>query len=148
MNKCDMVDDEELLELVEMEIRELLSAYDFPGDDIPVIRGSALKALECEGKDDDTCAPIDELMTALDEYIPQPVREVDKDFLMAIEDVFSIKGRGTVVTGRIETGVINSGDEVEIMEWVLMIRNQLLQELRCSERFWTEVKQEIMLVCF
>ena len=115
MNKCDMVDDEELLELVEMEIRELLSAYDFPGDDIPVIRGSALKALECEGKDDDTCAPIDELMTALDEYIPQPVREVDKDFLMAIEDVFSIKGRGTVVTGRIETGAVHTGDAIEIV---------------------------------
>ena len=115
MNKCDMVDDEELLELVEMEIRELLSAYDFPGDDIPVIRGSALKALECEGKDDDTCAPIDELMTALDEYIPQPVREVDKDFLMAIEDVFSIKGRGTVVTGRIETGAVHTGDSIEIV---------------------------------
>jgi elongation factor Tu len=115
MNKCDMVDDEELLELVEMEIRELLSAYDFPGDDIPVIRGSALKALECEGKDDDVCASIDELMTALDEYIPQPVREVDKDFLMAIEDVFSIKGRGTVVTGRIETGAVHIGDSIEIV---------------------------------
>ena len=103
MNKCDMVDDEELLELVEMEVRELLSQYDFPGDDIPIIRGSALKAMESEGKDDDVCKSIDELMEALDTYFPEPVREVDKDFLMAIEDVFSIKGRGTVVTGRIET---------------------------------------------
>jgi len=115
MNKCDMVDDEELLELVEMEVRELLSQYDFPGDDIPVIRGSALKALECEGKDDDVCKPIDELMDALDSYIPEPEREVDKDFLMAIEDVFSIKGRGTVVTGRIETGQVHVGDAIEIV---------------------------------
>ncbi len=115
MNKCDMVDDEELLELVEMEVRELLSQYDFPGDDIPVVRGSALKALESEGKDDDVCKPIDELMEALDSYFPEPVREVDKDFLMAIEDVFSIKGRGTVVTGRIETGQVHVGDPIEIV---------------------------------
>ncbi len=115
MNKCDMVDDEELLELVEMEVRELLSQYDFPGDDIPIIRGSALKALESEGKDDDACKPIDELMDALDSYIPEPEREVDKDFLMAIEDVFSIKGRGTVVTGRIETGAVHVGDAIEIV---------------------------------
>lgn len=115
MNKCDMVDDEELLELVEMEVRELLSQYDFPGDDIPIIRGSALKALESEGKDDEVCKPIDELMDALDSYIPEPVREVDKDFLMAIEDVFSIKGRGTVVTGRIETGAVHVGDAIEIV---------------------------------
>ncbi|MCH2142731.1 MAG: elongation factor Tu [Phycisphaerales bacterium] len=115
MNKCDMVDDEELLELVEMEVRELLSQYDFPGDDIPVIRGSALKALESEGKDDDVCKAIDELMEALDSYIPEPEREVDKDFLMAIEDVFSIKGRGTVVTGRIETGQVHVGDPIEIV---------------------------------
>ena len=115
MNKCDMVDDEELLELVEMEVRELLTQYDFPGDDIPVVRGSALKALESEGKDDDVCKPIDELMEALDSYFPEPVREVDKDFLMAIEDVFSIKGRGTVVTGRIETGQVHVGDPIEIV---------------------------------
>jgi len=115
MNKCDMVDDEELLELVEMEVRELLSQYDFPGDDIPVIRGSALKALESEGTDDDVCKSIDELMEALDSYFPEPVREVDKDFLMAIEDVFSIKGRGTVVTGRIETGQVHVGDPIEIV---------------------------------
>jgi elongation factor Tu len=115
MNKCDMVDDEELLELVEMEVRELLTAYDFPGDDIPVIRGSALKALESEGNDDETCKSIDELMEALDAYIPVPERQVDKDFLMAVEDVFSIKGRGTVVTGRIETGAVHVGDAIEIV---------------------------------
>lgn len=115
MNKCDMVDDEELLELVEMEIRDLLSMYDFPGDDIPIIRGSALKALESEGKDDEACKSIDELMDACDKYIPQPLREVDKPFLMPVEDVFSIKGRGTVVTGRIERGLIKVGDEVEIV---------------------------------
>ena len=115
MNKVDMVDDEELLELVEMEIRELLSKYDFPGDDIPVIRGSALKAMEAEGKDDESGKPIDELMEALDSYIPTPERAIDKDFLMSIEDVFSIKGRGTVVTGRIERGKIEVGTEVEIV---------------------------------
>jgi len=115
MNKCDAVDDEELLELVEMEIRELLSKYDFPGDDIPIIRGSALKAMEAEGKDDDSGKPIDELMEALDSYIPTPERAIDKDFLMSIEDVFSIKGRGTVVTGRIERGKIEVGTEVEIV---------------------------------
>jgi elongation factor Tu len=115
MNKCDMVDDEELLELVEMEIRDLLSTYDFPGDDIPIIRGSALKALESGGTDDEACKSIDELMTACDEYIPEPEREVDKAFLMPVEDVFSIKGRGTVVTGRIERGYVKVGDEVEIV---------------------------------
>ncbi|MCH2133968.1 MAG: elongation factor Tu [Phycisphaerales bacterium] len=115
MNKVDMVDDEELLELVEMEVRELLSKYDFPGDDIPVVRGSALKALESEGKDEDACKCIDELMAALDSYIPDPVRETDKDFLMSVEDVFSIKGRGTVVTGRIERGQVEVGIPVEIV---------------------------------
>ena len=115
MNKCDMVDDEELLELVEMEIRDLLSSYDFPGDDIPIIRGSALKALESEGTDDEACACIDELMEACDSYIPEPPREVDKPFLMPVEDVFSIKGRGTVVTGRIERGLVKVGDEIEIV---------------------------------
>jgi elongation factor Tu len=115
MNKCDMVDDEELLELVEMEIRDLLSSYDFPGDDIPIIRGSALKALESEGKDDEACKSIDELMEACDSYIPEPVREIDKPFLMPVEDVFSIKGRGTVVTGRIERGKISVSEKVEIV---------------------------------
>ncbi len=114
LNKCDMVDDEELLELVEMEIRELLSSYDFPGDDIPVIRGSALKALE--GDTSEIGVPsIEKLMEAVDSYIPQVERDVDKPFLMPIEDVFSISGRGTVVTGRIESGVVNVNDELEIV---------------------------------
>ena len=115
LNKCDMVDDEELLELVELEVRELLSMYDFPGDDIPIIRGSALKAMEAEGKDDATGAPIDELMAACDSYIPEPERDVDKPFLMPIEDVFSIKGRGTVVTGRIERGMVKVGETIDIV---------------------------------
>ncbi|CUZ80922.1 P-43 [Serratia marcescens] len=112
MNKCDMVDDEELLELVEMEVRELLSAYDFPGDDLPVIRGSALKALEGEAEWE---AKIIELAEALDSYIPEPERAIDKPFLLPIEDVFSISGRGTVVTGRVERGIIKVGEEVEIV---------------------------------
>ncbi|MEP6340580.1 elongation factor Tu [Parasphingorhabdus sp.] len=114
MNKVDQVDDEELLELVEMEIRELLSSYDFDGDNIPIVSGSALAALE--GRDDNIGKEkIMELMAAVDEHIPQPERPVDQDFLMPIEDVFSISGRGTVVTGRVETGVVNVGDEVEIV---------------------------------
>ena len=112
MNKVDLVDDEELLELVEMEIRELLDFYEFPGDDIPVIQGSALGGLNGEPK---WVEKIDELMAAVDEYIPLPERDIDKDFLMPVEDVFSITGRGTVATGRIERGVINSGDEVQIL---------------------------------
>lgn len=112
LNKVDMVDDPELLDLVEMEVRELLSMYDFPGDDIPVIRGSALQSLE--GKPEGETA-IKELMNAIDEYIPQPERDTDKSFLMSIEDVFSISGRGTVVTGRIEKGIIKVGEEVEIV---------------------------------
>jgi len=114
LNKVDMVDDEELLELVELEVRELLSEYDFPGDDIPVIRGSALKALAAEGEGDDANS-IQELMDAIDSYIPQPERAVDKPFLMPVEDVFSITGRGTVATGRIERGVVNMGEEVELV---------------------------------
>jgi len=114
MNKVDQVDDEELLELVEMEIRELLSEYDFPGDDIPIITGSALAALE--GRDDEIGKEaILKLMAAVDEYIPLPEREIDKPFLMPIEDVFSISGRGTVVTGRIECGVVKVGEEIEII---------------------------------
>ncbi|MEQ6167626.1 MULTISPECIES: elongation factor Tu [unclassified Ekhidna] len=112
MNKVDLVDDPELLELVEMEIRELLSDYDFPGDDVPVIQGSALGGLNGDAK---WVEKIDELMKAVDEYIPLPERDVDKDFLMPVEDVFSITGRGTVATGRIERGVINSGDGVDII---------------------------------
>ena len=114
MNKCDQVDDEELLELVEMEIRELLSSYEFDGDNIPVVRGSALKSLEGDTSEIGTEA-IKKLMAAVDETIPQAARETDKDFLMPIEDVFTISGRGTVVTGRIETGVVNVGDELEII---------------------------------
>jgi len=114
MNKADMVDDEELLELVEMEIRELLSDYDFPGDDTPIITGSALKALE--GDESDIGVPsIVKLVEVLDTYVPEPVRETDKPFLMPIEDIFSISGRGTVVTGRIERGIVNVGDEIEIV---------------------------------
>jgi elongation factor Tu len=114
LNKVDQVDDAELLELVEMEVRELLSKYEFPGDDIPIIKGSALEALEKEGTDIGEKA-IRELMDAVDSYIPQPERPVDQPFLMPIEDVFSISGRGTVVTGRIERGVIKVGEEVEIV---------------------------------
>ena len=115
LNKCDMVDDEELIELVELELRELLTKYEFPGDDIPIIRGSALKALESDDSDSDEVKPIFELMEALDSYIAEPVRDTDKPFLMPIEDVFSISGRGTVVTGRVERGVIKVGEEVEIV---------------------------------
>jgi elongation factor Tu len=112
MNKCDMVDDEELLELVEMEIRDLLSEYDFPGDDIPVIKGSALKALEGEAEWEEK---INELMAAVDEYVPTPARDTEKPFMMPVEDVFSITGRGTVATGRVERGVVKVGDVVEIV---------------------------------
>jgi len=115
LNKCDMVDDEELIELVELELRELLSKYEFPGDDIPIIQGSALKALESDDPGSDDVKPIFELMEAIDSYIPQPVRETDKPFLMPIEDVFSISGRGTVVTGRVERGIIKVSEEVEIV---------------------------------
>ena len=112
LNKCDMVDDEEVLELVEMEVRELLDEYDFPGDDTPVVRVSALKALEGDGGAGDQVV---DLMSQVDEYIPQPERDVDKPFLMPIEAVFSITGRGTVVTGRVEQGVVNTGDSIEII---------------------------------
>lgn len=117
MNKVDMVDDEELLDLVELEIRELLSKYEFPGDEIPVVRGSALKALECGcGKEGcEWCKSVWELLDAVDEYIPEPERPVDQPFLMPIEDIFSISGRGTVVTGRVERGRIRPGEEVEIV---------------------------------
>ncbi len=116
LNKCDAVDDPELLDLVELEVRELLSKYNFPGDDLPVVRGSALKALEApENPDHPAYAPIQELMDAVDSYIPNPERAVDKPFLMPVEDVFGIKGRGTVATGRIERGVVKVGDEIEIV---------------------------------
>ena len=115
LNKVDQVDDPELLELVELEIRELLSKYDFPGDDIPIIKGSALAAMKNEGKDDEICKCIDELITAVDDYIPVPERDVDKPFLMPVEDVFSIKGRGTVGTGRVDRGKVRVGEEVEVV---------------------------------
>jgi len=117
LNKVDMVDDEELIELVELELRELLEKYEFPGDEIPIIRGSALKALQCGcGKEECVnCKPILDLMSAVDSYIPEPVRDVDKPFLMPVEDVFSISGRGTVVTGRVERGRVKVSEEVEIV---------------------------------
>ena len=115
LNKVDMVDDPELIDLVEQEIRELLNKYEFPGDTIPIIRGSALKALEAKSADDEAAKPILELAKALDESIPEPTRETDKPFLMPVEDVFSIEGRGTVVTGRIERGVLKLNDEIEII---------------------------------
>ncbi len=115
LNKCDLVDDEELLELVDMEVRELLSKYEFPGDDTPIIRGNALGAMRAESIDDEVCKPIIELLKVMDEYIPVPERDIDKPFLMPVEDVFSIKGRGTVGTGRVERGQIKVGDEVEIV---------------------------------
>jgi len=115
LNKIDQVDDPELVELVEMELRELLDKYEFPGDEIPIIRGSALAAMNSEGKDDEACKCVDELMEAVDSYIPVPERDVDKPFLMPVEDVFSIKGRGTVGTGRIERGKVIVGDAVEVV---------------------------------
>ena len=117
MNKCDQVDDEELLELVEMEVRELLNEYEFPGDDIPIVKGSALAAIECTSNDinDPAYAPIIELMNAVDNYIPTPARNADQDFLMPVEDVFTITGRGTVATGRVERGMIKLNEEVEIV---------------------------------
>ena len=115
LNKCDMVDDAELIELVELELRELLTKYEFPGDEIPIVRGSALKALESDDANSAEAKCIFELMDAIDSYIPEPVRDTDKPFLMPIEDVFSISGRGTVVTGRVERGVIKVGEEVEIV---------------------------------
>jgi len=115
LNKVDQVDDPELIDLVELEIRDLLNKYEFPGDDIPIIKGSALAAMESEGKDDEACKCIDELMDAVDDYLPVPERDVDKPFLMPVEDVFSIKGRGTVGTGRVDRGKVRVGDEVEVV---------------------------------
>jgi len=114
VNKVDMLDDPELIELVEMEVRDLLNQYEFPGDEIPIIKGSALKALESD-TENEHWKSIDELLEAMDNYIPEPAREVDKPFLLAVEDIFSIKGRGTVATGRLERGIIKGGDEVEIV---------------------------------
>lgn len=115
LNKCDAVDDPEIIDLVESEVRELLKKYQFPGDEIPVIRGSALKSLDVKSPEDEDAKPVLDLVKAIDEYIPEPVREIDKPFLMSIEDVFSIAGRGTVPTGRIERGVVHPNDEVELV---------------------------------
>ncbi len=115
LNKVDMVDEPELSELVELELRELLTKYGFPGDDIPIVKGSALKALDTDDPDSPEAACVFELMDAIDGYVPEPVRDIDKPFLMPIEDVFSISGRGTVVTGRAERGVIKVSEEVEIV---------------------------------
>jgi elongation factor Tu len=115
LNKCDAVDDPEIIDLVESEVRELLKKYKFPGDEIPIIRGSAIKALDAKSADDEAAKPILELVKAMDDYIPDPVRETDKPFLMAIEDVFTIEGRGTVATGRIERGSVKPNDEVELI---------------------------------
>src|SRR5262245_62861568 len=115
LNKCDLVDDPELLDLVELEVRELLSEYEFPGDKVPVIRGAALPALQSNSADDAAAKPVYELMTALDKYIPEPVRVLDKPFLMPVEDVFSIKGRGTVATGRVERGACKVGDPLQVV---------------------------------
>ena len=149
MNKVDMVDDEEMLELVEMEIRDLLSKYDFPGDDTPIIKGSGLKALENPTDFDGVAKPILDLFDAIEEYVPVPERPVEKDFLMPIEDVFSIKGRGTVVTGKIEQGVIHIGDEVEIVwlketqkttvTWVEMFHKQL-EEGQAWDNAWLLIR--------
>jgi elongation factor Tu len=128
INKVDQLEDKELLELVELEVRELLSKYEFPGDDIPVIKGSALKASECGcgKKECENCGPINELMDSLDNYIPDPVREIDKPFLMSLEDVFSIKGRGTVGTGRVERGIVKVGDEVEVVGMTEEVRKTVV----------------------
>jgi elongation factor Tu len=115
LNKVDMVDDQELIELVELELRELLSKYEFPGDETPIVKGSALKALQSDDVNSEDAKPIFELMDAVDSFIPEPVRDIDKPFLMPIEDVFSISGRGTVVTGRVERGIVRVSDEVEIV---------------------------------
>jgi elongation factor Tu len=147
MNKADMVDDEELVELVEMEIRELLNEYEFPGDDTPIIFGSALKALE--GDTSEIGAPsVEKLVAALDDYIPTPKRDTDKDFIMPIEDVFSISGRGTVVTGRIEAGIVTVGDEIEIVGIKDTTNLQLAQVLKCSVNYLILVKQVITLVFY
>jgi len=126
LNKVDQVDDQELIDLVELETRDLLNKYEFPGDDIPIIRGSALAAMESEGKDDEACKCIDELMVSVDDYFPLPVRDVDKPFLMPVEDVFSIKGRGTVGTGLVERGIVHTGEEIEIVGLASEVRKTVV----------------------
>ncbi len=146
LNKADMVDDAELLELVEMEVRDLLSSYDFPGDDIPIIIGSALKALEGDTSEIGVPA-IMKLVEALDDYIPEPERDIDKPFIMPIEDVFSISGRGTVATGRVERGIIKVGEEVEIVG-IRDTQKQLVLVLKCSVSFLMKVGLVITLVYY
>jgi elongation factor Tu len=145
MNKCDQVDDPELLELVEMDIRDLLNQYDFPGDDTPIIRGSALAALESTSTDINApeYAPILELMKAVDEFIATPVRPTDKPFLMPVEDVFTISGRGTVATGRLERGVVKVGDAAEIVGLQDELSRQQLQVSRCSVSQWIRQRPAI-----
>ncbi|MDK2839125.1 MAG: elongation factor Tu [Thermosipho sp. (in: thermotogales)] len=139
INKTDMVDDEELVDLVEMEVRELLNKYEFPGDDLPVVRGSALKAVEGpDDPNDPAYAPIKELLDAMDSYFPEPQRETDKPFLMPVEDVFSITGRGTVVTGRIERGVIRPGDEVEIIGMSYEIKKTVVTSVEMFRKILDE----------
>ena len=136
MNKCDMVDDPELLDLVELEVRDLLKKYEFPGDDIPVIRGSAKQAMDGGGKDEKANEPILKLMEAVDTYVPTPQRDTDKPLLMAVEDVFSISGRGTVATGRMERGKVKVGDKVELVG-LRETRDTVVTGWRCSARAWT-----------
>jgi elongation factor Tu len=142
LNKCDMMDDEELLELVELELRELLDSYEFPGDETPIVRGSALQALTCESDDPNApeYAPIWELMRVVDEYIPQPDRETDKPFLMSVEDVFSIKGRGTVVTGRVDRGTIGPNTEVEIVGLTDQIRKVVVTSMEMFHKILDKVE--------
>jgi elongation factor Tu len=142
LNKCDMMDDEELLELVELELRELLDSYEFPGDETPIVRGSALQALESESTDPNApeYEPIWELMRVVDEYIPQPERETDKPFLMSIEDVFSIKGRGTVVTGRVDRGSLGPNSEVEIVGLTDQIRKVVVTSMEMFHKILDKVE--------
>jgi elongation factor Tu len=142
MNKVDMMDDEELLELVELELRELLDSYEFPGDETPIVRGSALEALESTSEDVDApeYAPIWELLRVVDEYIPTPARETDKPFLMPVEDVFSIKGRGTVVTGRVERGTMTPGSEVEIVGLTDEIRKVVVTSMEMFHKTLDKVE--------
>jgi elongation factor Tu len=142
LNKCDMMDDEELLELVELELRELLDSYEFPGDETPIVRGSALLALESESKDPNApeYAPIWELMRVVDEYVPTPERETDKPFLMSVEDVFSIKGRGTVVTGRVDRGTLTPNSEVEIVGLKSDIRKVVVTSMEMFHKMLDKVE--------
>ena len=149
MNKVDLVDDPELLDLVELEIRDLLNKYQYPGDDTPIIRGIANQAMRAESIDDPVCKPIVELLKAMDEYIPVPKRETELPFLMPVEDVFSIKGRGTVGTGRIERGKVHVGDEVEIigLGWPRIPARRSSPAWKCSTRRWMKARPATTLAC-